>query len=143
MSFWDASAIVPLLVREPSTAAVTALRRQDPNLLVWWATPVECASAIARMERLGDLDDAAADLALARLRELAEGWSEVQPLVDVRETARRFVRVHDLRASDALQLAAAFHAAEGRPTSLSVVILDDRLVRAATKEGFEVVKPSF
>jgi uncharacterized protein len=44
-----------------------------------------------------------------------------------------------LRAADALQLAAAFLAAERRPPSLEVVTLDERLGDAGRKEGFELV----
>ena len=51
----------------------------------------------------------------------------------------RFLRVHPLRAVDALQLAAAFLAAERRPRSLEVVTLDTRLADAARKEGFELI----
>jgi predicted nucleic acid-binding protein len=51
----------------------------------------------------------------------------------------RFLRVHRLRAADALQLAAAFTAAERRPVSLRVVTLDERLADAARKEGFALV----
>lgn len=54
----------------------------------------------------------------------------------VREAAVRFLRVHPLRAADALQLAAAFVAAEGRPSSLDLVTLNGRLAAAARKEGF-------
>ena len=52
----------------------------------------------------------------------------------------RFLRVHPLRAADALQLAAAFIAAERRPSSLEVVTLDDRLAAAARKEGFALIE---
>jgi uncharacterized protein len=48
--------------------------------------------------------------------------------------------VHPLRAADALQLAAAFAAAEGRPGSLELITLDDRLCLAARKKGFAVVE---
>lgn len=57
----------------------------------------------------------------------------------IREAAVRFLRVHPLRAADALQLAAAFIAAERRPPSLEVVTLDDRLAVAARKEGFALI----
>jgi hypothetical protein len=50
------------------------------------------------------------------------------------------LRVHPLRAADALQLAAAFIAAERRPSSLELVTLDDRLAVAARKEGFAVIE---
>jgi predicted nucleic acid-binding protein len=54
----------------------------------------------------------------------------------VRRTAQRLLRVHELRAADALQLAAASTAAEDLP----FVTLDDRLALAAAREGF-VVEP--
>jgi hypothetical protein len=66
--------------------------------------------------------------------------SEIEPSEIVRENALRFLRVHPLRAADALQLAAAFLAAERRPSSLELVTLDDRLAEAAPKEGFELIE---
>ncbi len=138
MRFWDASAIVPLLVAEPTTRTVQALAAKDPGMLVWWATEVECASAMARLERDGALDEAALREAFHRLAQLAAGWHEVDPSDAIRETAVRILRVHPLRAADALQLAAAFIAAERRPSSLEIVTLDDRLAAAARKEGFPV-----
>jgi hypothetical protein len=109
-------------------------------LLVWWATEVECASAIARLERQGDLTRRATLVALERLAMLTEAWHEVQPVEGVRRAARRLLRVHELRAADALQLAAAFVASEGYPGSLEVVSLDERLVDAAQREGFRVLE---
>ena len=140
MKFWDASAIVPLLLAEPTTEAMQALAERDPAMLVWWGSEVECASAIARLERDGALDAPAATQAFDRLRQLAGGWHEVDPNDGVREAAVRFLRVHPLRAADALQLAAAFIAAERRPASLELVTLDDRLAGAAQKEGFVLVE---
>ena len=55
MKFWDASAIVPLLIVEPTTETMQAIAAQDPAMLVWWETEVECASALARLERDGAL----------------------------------------------------------------------------------------
>jgi uncharacterized protein len=139
MKFWDASAIVPLLLLEERTGTLQALARRDPAMLVWWATEVECASAVARLERHGALEESAATAAFHRLQQLAGSWHEVEPSDAVREAAVRFLRVHPLRAADALQLAAAFAVAERRPSSLEVVTLDDRLAGAARKEGFMVV----
>jgi len=140
MKFWDASAIVPLLIAEPTTKAAQALAAKDPAMLVWWATEAECASAIARLERDGALDESAAGQAFDRLKSLARSWHEVDPSDSLREAAVRFLRVHPLRAADALQLAAAFAAAERRPASLEVVTLDDRLAAAARKEGFVLIE---
>jgi predicted nucleic acid-binding protein len=140
MKFWDASAIVPLLMTESTSKTVQALAERDPTMVVWWATEVECASAIARLEREDALDEAAATRAYHRLRQLAHTWHEVDPSDPVRESAVRFLRVHPLRAADALQLAAAFIAAERRPSALEVVTLDDRLAAAARKEGFVLIE---
>jgi len=140
MKFWDASAILPLLVHESSTRPAQSLAAKDPAMLVWWASEVECASALARLEREGALEDSAAAEAFDRLRQLAGAWHEVEPNDAIREAAVRFLRVHPLRAPDALQLAAAFMAAERRPPSLEVVTLDYRLAAAARKEGFVLVE---
>ena len=138
MRFWDSSAIVPLLVFEESSRRIQSLAAEDPVMLVWWGSAVECVSALARCEREGSLDDRTAILAFERLRRLASDWHEVDPSDAVRETAARFVRVHPLRANDALQLAAAYQAAEQRPGSLTIVTLDERLAGVARKEGFSV-----
>jgi uncharacterized protein len=140
MRFWDASAIVPLLMTEPSTKYLQASLAKDPAMLVWWGSEVECASAIARLEREGGLDEPAVTQAFERLKQLAGAWHEADPNDAVRESAVRFLRVHPLRAADALQLAAAFVAAERRPASLEVVTLDDRLAVAARKEGFVLIE---
>ena len=135
MKFWDSSAIVPLLVNEEATDATLALAREDPELAVWSGTPVECASAIARLERDGAPADRIAE-AFARLDDLAQAWTEVEPHDEIREVARRLLRVHPLRAADALQLAAAYLVSERRPATLEVVTLDERIRLAARKEGF-------
>ena len=135
MRFWDSSAVVPLLVNESRTDAALAAAREDPEMAVWWGTPVECASAIARLEREGAAAGRVAE-AFARLDELAHSWIEVEPHEDVRQTARRLLRVHPLRAADALQLAAAYVVAERRPATLEIITHDERVRLAALKEGF-------
>ena len=139
MKFWDASAVVPLIIAEQSTQDLQALAVKDLAMLVWWGSVVECVSALARLERDGALNAHSVTLALQRLRELSSGWHEVDPSDEIRETAARLLRVHPLRAAAALQLAAAFAAAEHRPVSLELVTLDDRLGNAARKEGFTVI----
>lgn len=136
MKFWDASAIVPLLVGQPTTERMHEMAVADPEMVVWWGSGVECASALARLERAAELDAAGAAQAYRRLQRLADGWQEIEPSEILRETALRFLRVHPLRAADALQLAAAFVAAEHRPANLDLVTLDRRLADAARKEGF-------
>ena len=138
MRFWDASAIVPLLLAEPQRDALLDDLERDPTMLVWWGTPVECTSAIARREREGELSLRDTAFALERLRALVGAWHEVLPSETVRGTAQRLLRVHALRAADSFQLAAAVVAASGAAAALQFVCLDERLSDAATREGFPV-----
>jgi len=140
MKFWDASAIVPLLIAERSSPSLRAILADDPLMLVWWATQIECVSALTRLEREGLCDAQTARAGHKRLSQLLANWQEIDPSDEVRETAARLLRVHPLRAGDALQLAAAFVAASGRPSSLDFVVLDERLATAAHKEGFALVE---
>jgi hypothetical protein len=82
------------------TQQLQSITAKDAAMLVWWGSEVECNSALARRERDGALDARAMTLALRRLQQLTDAW-------------------HENRAADALQLAAAFVAAERRPPSLA------------------------
>ena len=139
MRFWDTSAIIPLLVREPRTDRVRELLELDAELAVWWGTPVECWSALSRHAREGGFGPDAEDAAAARLDALRAAWYEVLPTEQVRTAARRLLRVHPLRAADALQLAAALVWAFGAEDA-EFVSADDRLCGAARLEGLAVVR---
>jgi len=139
MRFWDSSAVLPLLVDEPRTAAMVALQVEDPAAAVWWLTPVECWSALGRLERERRLTEDGVTAAARLLAEAARRWTEVPPIDRVRDQAARLVRLHPLRAADALQLAAALVLSDFDPGTLPFVTLDDRLASAARREGFEVL----
>jgi predicted nucleic acid-binding protein len=139
LKFWDTSALVPLLVPEPSTGSITAVLRDDGDQTVWWATEVECLSAIARRERAGAGTSTEIAAAVDLLRGLSASWVEVAPTDPVRVAARRLVRSHDLRSADAFQLAAAVVTSESQPELLELVTLDERLADAARREGFTIL----
>jgi hypothetical protein len=141
LKFWDSSALMPLLVSEPMSAAVMRVYELDSEVVAWWGAQAECVSALARLERDDSLTAAALAEALRRLDGLASAWREVQPVTAVRTTAIRLLRVHPLRTADAFQLGAAIVAAENRPASLPFVTLDDRLGQAAEREGFTFPRP--
>jgi hypothetical protein len=65
--------------------------------------------------------------------------TEVLPTERLRSTADRLLRVHPLRAADALQLAAALAWADNAPSGLAFVCLDRPLREAAQKEGFVLI----
>jgi hypothetical protein len=104
-------------------------------MAVWWGSAIECASAIARLHREGHLTATEEAQARALLTELKTSWYEVQPGDAVREQALRILRLHPLRAADALQLAAALEWG-GSPPEGTLLTFDDRLLEAARREGF-------
>ena len=142
MRFWDSSAVVPLLVGEASSRRVLVAYEEDTDIVAWWATEVECVSTLARLERDGRLTPTAIGDGLRRLDGLTKAWHAVQPVPAVRSAAIRVLRVHPLRAADALQLGAAIVVSEGHRVERSpLVTLDDRLALAAEREGLAIVTP--
>ena len=139
MKFWDTSALVPMLVDEPASREMQTILSRDGDVAVWWATVVECVSAIGRRERVGTVGPSSASESYENLAILAAGWSEIPPSERLRVDAGRLIRVHDLRAADAFQLAAARAASDDHPETLPFVTLDDRLALAASREGFPVL----
>lgn len=139
MRFWDASALVPLLVQQSATDSVQAIRAGDPAFVVWWSTVVECDSAIARLKRMGVLDEAGARRVRASLDALAETWIQVEPSDTIRSSARSLLAKHELTSGDAFQLAAALHGLPSGDRPIEFVCLDQRLRRGAEREGFALL----
>jgi uncharacterized protein len=135
--FWDTSAVVPLLFEQESTARIREILDQDPEMVAWWGAPVECASAAARLRKEGVITVEEEDVVLRLLGDLRESWIEILPSGEVRSEAMRLLRVHSLKAADALQLGAAILWA-GPDRGSWFLTLDERLGLAARLEGFQV-----
>lgn len=138
MRYWDTSAIVALLMEQEASASVRRLLSDDAEIVAWWGTAVECASAAARLRREEILTVADEERVLELLEVLRDSWIEVLPSSELREQAMRLLRVHPLKAADALQLAAARTWA-GPGTGAQLVTFDERLALAARLEGFRVL----
>jgi predicted nucleic acid-binding protein len=138
MRFWDSSAIIALLLPERNSAGLRDLAIQDSPTFVAWHTRVELSSALARRRRTGELTTSQAAVFEERCDALIDAWREVWPTDDLRAFARRMVRIHPLRAADAMQLASAWHACETCADSMEFVCLDERLREAAQREGFRL-----
>jgi len=138
-AFWDTSALVPLCVRQTSTPrAVTLYKSCDA--VVWWTTPVEIASALARLMRMKQLDSSDWTKARKLAAALAEVWSVIQPSDAVRAKGIQLVDRYDLRAADALQLAAALEWCEDAPQDRIFLTADQKLRQAAMLSGFDANK---
>jgi len=140
-AFWDSSALVPLCVHESASRQAHAhLRKFLP--VVWWGSLVEVHSAIARLHRLGRMNDAEQKKAISHLDLLNRGWREILPGDPVRELAVRLLDAHELRAVDSLQLAAALTWCQQRPARRDFLCADERLSKAALAAGFSVINIS-
>ena len=139
MRFWDASALVPLLVGESRSPTMRRLATEEPEMIIWWGSPVECTSALCRLEREGAIDLEARRAASDLLAALAAASAQVLPSEEVRARALRLLAVQPLRAADSLQLAAALTWCRESPAGTAFVCLDNRLCHAAAVEGFDVL----
>ena len=138
-AFWDASALVPLCVPgQVEQRGRRLLAEYKP--VVWWGSPVEMASAFARLQREGHLTPAQAEVARLRMAMLRRTWREVQPGPEVRELAEDRIERYELRAADALQLAAALVWCTRRTSRRHFICLDKKLRKAAKAEGFSDVE---
>src|SRR5271157_2704031 len=135
-AFWDTSALVPLCVRQVMTPrAIVLYKRYDA--VVWWATPVEIASALARLVRMKQLESGDWTKARRLAKRLADSWSMIQPSDALRAKSAQLVDRYDLRAADSFQLAAALEWCEDSPHGRVFLTADQRLMEAARSSGFE------
>ena len=142
IAFWDSSALVPLCAPwQGDDSRLWGLLVEFPAI-VWWASPVEVRSAIARQLRLGEIAAAQEQAALRRLTLLRQDWTEILPNPGLRELAEDRLSRHELRAAAALQLAAALTWCRERPAGRPFLCRDRRLIAAARAEGFLVLEPS-
>lgn len=132
-AYLDASALLPILVAEPASAAVDAFMESAADeLVVSEFAAAEVASAISRLVRT---DRLAADDAGSRLADF-DAWRATATedvelnAADVR-LADLYVRRFELR----LRAPDALHAAVCRRASLELITMDRRLALAAETLG--------
>ena len=140
MKFWDSSAIVPLVVDEEETDYCLKTLSDDQEMLIWCLSRLEVMSALCRRVREGALNERYFQVAKRHLSDLIERAYEVKAIEKVRHRTLRLLEVHPLRAADACQLSSALVATQEDPNRLTMVCFDERLKKAAIKEGF-IVNP--
>jgi predicted nucleic acid-binding protein len=125
---------------QPETKAARQARRLFPQVVVWWATAIECRSALRRLQRAQELTAQDVQVGIQELDRLRQRWTEVEPLGEVKNLAERLLDIHVLRAADALQLAAALIWCGRHPRGRPFISGDGKLLEAAGKEGFNVIR---
>jgi len=137
--FSDSSALLSLILEQDVTDELKALLSDHPSLVIWWGTKVELISGASRLIRANSINELTSTRILSRIDALASAANEIEPSLELRNTACRILRLHDLRAADSLQLAAALIWADHHPSGLAFICLDKRLREAAAREGFDVL----
>src|SRR6266404_6059994 len=102
-----ASAIVPTVLAEARSKEMALLLDQDPNPATWWATTLECSSAIHRRRHEDIISMMECAQKLASLNEILSVFWIVPATDSVLAMAARLLSDYRLRTGDALQLASA------------------------------------
>jgi uncharacterized protein len=138
-AYWDTSAIVPLCCFQNATTKARQLMRMHGKQVVWWATSTEIISALQRLMRDGHISQQESAKSYAWFTYLRNCWNEIQPSDQVRTQAEQLLRMHRLRAADALQLSAALSWCNNYPRDRVFIAADGALLDAAQIEGFTVL----
>ncbi|MGC2162305.1 MAG: hypothetical protein WA634_10375 [Silvibacterium sp.] len=138
MAFWDASALALLCINPQANPEADRLF-QEYEMVVWWAAGVEIRSAIARLERMGQITNQDTSDALVQLDDLKRRWQEIDPSPSLRDLAEELPQRYGLRAADALQLAAASAWTMQHPANRPFLSGDQKLLEAARQMGFRAI----
>ncbi len=139
LAFWDSSSLVRLCVRQNGSSAAEVLNARYAKT-VWWGSPVEIQSAMARLLRMGQITPNGRVQGQVALDRLRRGWREIEPSDAIRDKAETFTGRFPLTAADALQLSAAWVWCTGKPRNRPFISGDIRLIDAARELGFKAME---
>jgi predicted nucleic acid-binding protein len=142
---FDSSALVKRYVNEVGTPWVRGLTHRNAGHQIFLAriTAVEVTAAVARRRRGGSLAHPQAASILSRFRQhLAGRYTILELTPGLLADAMKLANTHELRAYDAVQLAAAIALNRLGQGGIVLVSADRELNHAATTEGLTVEDPN-
>lgn len=139
IAYFDTSAVVPLLVEEPTTDQCSRLWDEATRILTVRLTYPEARAALASAQRAGRLTRSQLATAVTELETLFEQVDVIELGADVASTAGDLAQHHGLRGYDAVHLAAALAAADD---DVVLVTGDADLATAAADAGLAVARPT-
>jgi hypothetical protein len=142
--FLDSSALVKRYRQEVGSTWMLELFTPQNQLIVARLSHIEVAAAIVRRSRQSGQLSREAEFALSRLdNDMRKHFQVVEFSETIISLALGLVRLHSLRAADAIQLASAKIAgADISATGIFLVSADDELNAAAKADGLRVENPS-
>ena len=139
IAYFDTSAIVPLLVREPTTDHCTRVWDEATRIVCARLVYPEACAALARAVRMGRLAAAQMMTATAELDDLVEQIDFVEITADLARNAGRLAQHYGLRGYDAVHLAAGLAIAD---PDVVFVTGDTDLADAAKASGLATAVPT-
>lgn len=136
--YFDASALAKRYVAESGSASLRTLL-QSNRCATSRLSELEVISALARRFREGAFSKTELDRALSALKADLIGLIVVELAVEITVQAGKLLLRHQLRASDAIQLASCLHLQQELHEAVCLAAFDDRLNLAARAEGLKVL----
>ena len=132
IAYFDTSAVIPLIVDEPSSAMCMRLWNEATRAVSVRLMYAEARAALAQAQRMMRLSQDELARAVDQLGVLIGQMSFIEVTQGLVSAAGELAEAHQLRGYDAIHLAAAQEMADGD----AVLISGDRqLIDAAAREG--------
>ena len=139
ISYFDTSAVVPLIVDEASTELCSRAWNDSTRVVCARLLYPEARAALARAERIGRLDGSQLRGAVAELDSIIAQVDHIEVTAALAQEAGELAEAHGLRGHDAVHLAAA---AAVHDNDLVLVTGDTSLAAAARALGLAVLDTS-
>jgi predicted nucleic acid-binding protein len=135
IAYFDTSAVLPLVVKEPSTGLCNRIWTDATRVVSVRLLYPEARAALAKAERMGRLSRAQLTAAVASLDTLIDEVDVIEVTAELAHAAGELAQEQGLRGYDAVHLAAASSIADD---DLVLVTGDNGLAVAATALGITV-----
>lgn len=135
IAYFDTSALIPLIIEEPSTAVCLRLWNEASRIASVRLLYAEACAALARAHRVGHLSATQLEEAVDALDEITTQIDHVEVTDELVRTAGALARKHGLRGYDAVHLAAGLKVSDD---DVVFVTGDMNLATAARVSGVAV-----
>ncbi|GAB3520480.1 type II toxin-antitoxin system VapC family toxin [Arthrobacter monumenti] len=130
--YLDTSALIPLIISEPSSGSVAELWESADTLVSSGLARVEAAAALAMAARMNRIKQGDLEPALERLDLLLGDMALISPTTPILKQAASLAVIEDLRGYDAVHLVSAL-TVNGPATAVAAG--DRNLLSACSNQG--------
>ena len=135
IAYFDTSAIIPLIVKEPSSERCNRVWNESSRVVSVRLLYPEARSALAKAERMGRLSAQQREAAIVELETIISEVDHIEVTEALAHRAGELAQAHGLRGYDAVHLAAASAVAD---SDVVLVTGDSDFANAANSIGIAV-----